>query len=75
MGLSLSQMRCCLFQCYCHILQEKLMCLEGSEMFKPMFEMTKPKAGVMTYSDGQKKTLTLRKRAKSAQLTHTLLSS
>lgn len=44
-------------------------------MFKPMFEMTKPKAGVMTYSDGQKKTLTLRKRAKSAQLTHTLLSS
>ena len=49
--------------------------LEGSEMFKPMFEMTKPKARVMTYSGGQKKTLTLRKRAKSAQLTQALLSS
>ena len=44
-------------------------------MFKAIFEMLKPKAQVMTYWDGQKKTLRLHKRANSAQLSQTLLSS
>ena len=48
--------------------------IEGPEMFKAIFEMLKPKAQVMTYWDGQKKTLRLRKRANSAQLIHTRLS-
>ena len=49
--------------------------IEGPEVFKAILEMLKPKAQVMTYWDGQKKTLRLCKRASSAQLTQTLLSS
>ena len=49
--------------------------IEEPEMFKAIFEMLKPKTQVMTCWDGQKKTLRLRQRANSAQLTHTLLSS
>ena len=35
--------------------------IEGLEMFKAIFEMLKPKAQAMTYWNGQKKTLRLRK--------------
>ena len=49
--------------------------IEGPEMFKTILEMLKPKAQVMIYWDGQKKTLRLCKRANLAQLTQTLLSS
>ena len=42
--------------------------IEGPEMFQAIFEMLKSKAQAMTYWDGQKKTLRLRKRANSAQL-------
>ena len=49
--------------------------IEGPEVFKALLEMLKPKAQVMTYWDGQKKTLRLCKRANSAQITQTLLSS
>ena len=45
--------------------------IEGPEVFKAILEMLKPKTQVMTYWDGQKKTLRLCKRANSAQLTQT----
>ena len=48
--------------------------IEGLEMFKATFEMLEPKTQVITYRDGQKKTLRLRKSANLAQLTQTLLS-
>ena len=35
--------------------------IEGPEMFKAIFEMLKPKAQAMTYWNGQKKPLRLRK--------------
>ena len=46
--------------------------IERPEMFKAIFEMLKPKAQVVTYWDGHKRTLRLHKRANSAQLTQTL---
>ena len=44
-------------------------------MFTAIFEMLKPKAQVMTYWDGQKKTSRLHNTANLAQLTQALLSS
>ena len=49
--------------------------LEGPEMFKALFDYVKIKAQAMTYWDGQKKTLRLKKRASSADLHQALLSS
>ena len=64
---------------FAHITRECDVCtftdLEGPEMFKAVFDLLKFKARHMTYWDGQKKTLRLRKRASSVELANALLTS
>lgn len=64
---------------FAHITRECDVCtftgLEGPEMFKAIFYLLKPKAAIMNYWDGQKKTLRLRKRASSVELAQSLLAS
>ena len=63
---------------FTHITKECDICtftsLEGAQMFKAVFDLLKPKTSVMTYWDGQKKTLQMRKRGSSVELRQSLLS-
>ena len=49
--------------------------LDGSKMFQTVFEYVKSKAAMMTYWDGSKKTMRLRKRPSSVESETSLLSS